>query len=89
MTLLNEKNYSIYTMACNEHLSEATNATISHVSQNLNETHMTEYFAAKVNENGCLIRLYSITNTIRLCQTSHSHRLYRAVAVWTSIRRSW
>ena len=28
MTLLNEKNYSIYTMACNEHRSEATNATI-------------------------------------------------------------
>ena len=28
ITLLNEKNYSIYTMACNEHLSEATNATI-------------------------------------------------------------
>ena len=28
MTLLNEKNYSIYTMAYNEHLSEATNATI-------------------------------------------------------------
>ena len=46
-----------------------------------NETHMTEYFAAKVNEKGCLIRLYSITNTIRLCQTSHSRRLYRAVAV--------
>ena len=28
MTLLNGKNYSIYTMACNDHLSEATNATI-------------------------------------------------------------
>ena len=28
MTLLNEKNYSIYTIACNEHMSEATNATI-------------------------------------------------------------
>ena len=50
---------------------------------------MTEYFAAKVNENGCHIRLYSITNTIRLCQTSHSRRLYREVEVWTYIRRSW
>ena len=28
MTLLNEKNYSIYTIACSEHLPEATNATI-------------------------------------------------------------
>ena len=37
MTLLSEKNYSIYTMACNEHLSEATNATIMPFSQNLNE----------------------------------------------------